>query len=89
MKYVIVALEFANGTPCPHAGQYLKSFDHEAHNGQGRGIFTKSLAKAKQFDSQEDIFAFWKQQANCRPLRPDGQPNRPMTALSITIEPVP
>jgi hypothetical protein len=88
MKYAIVAMGFVNGTPCPHRGQFLKSFDHEAHNGQGFGEFTKSLARAKRFDSSEQAFTFWKQQSVCHPLRPDGAPNRPLTALSIFLEPV-
>jgi hypothetical protein len=88
MKYVMIALGFANGTPCPHAGQYLKSFDHEAYNGQGFGMFTKALARAKRFDSREDVFAFWSKQSERHPLRSDGKPNKPLTALSVNVEPV-
>jgi hypothetical protein len=88
MKYVIIALGFENGTPCPHAGEYLKSFDHEVYDGQGLGVFTKSLARAKRFDTHEDVFAFWNMQSASRPLRPDGKPNKPLTALSVKIEPV-
>jgi hypothetical protein len=88
MKYVIIAVGFENGTHCPHAGQFLKSFDHDAHDGQGFGVFTKSLARAKRFDTREELFAFWQQQSTVRPLRPDGKPNRPLTALTVTTEPV-
>jgi hypothetical protein len=84
----MVAVGFRNGVPCPHAGQFLKSFDHEAHNGQGDGVFTKKLERAKRFDSREELFAFWQKQSTVRPLRPDGEPNRPLTALTVTLEPV-
>lgn len=30
MKYLIKAIEFANGEPCPIAGQYVKTFDFAA-----------------------------------------------------------
>jgi hypothetical protein len=88
VKYLMVALGFANGVPCPHAGQYLLSFDHEHDDGLGWGEFTKNRAKAKRFDTREELFEFWTRVPKCRPLRPDGQPNRPMTALSVTTEPV-
>lgn len=88
MKYVMVALGFANGTRCPHKGYYLKSFDHEHDNGTGWGEFTKDIMRAKQFDTREELFEFWTRVPKCRSWRPDGQPNRPLTALSVTIEPV-
>jgi hypothetical protein len=84
----MVAVEFANGVPCPHAGQYLKSFDHDTDDGLGFGVFTKSKKRAKVFDSHEQLFEFWKKQSTTRPLRPDGEPNRPLTALTVTIEPI-
>lgn len=88
MKYLMVAVEFANGTPCPHAGHYLKKFDHEYDNGVGFGVFTPHRRKAKRFDTREELFEFWKRQSKRRPIRADGQPNRPLTALTVTIEPI-
>lgn len=87
-KYVMRALGFANGVPCPHRGQYLMSFDHEHGNGLGWGEFTRDITKAKKFDTKEELFAFWTKVPKCRPLRPDLQPNRPLTALSVTTEPI-
>lgn len=88
MKYLMVALGFANGLPCPHTGQYLRSFDHEAADGLGYGVFTPIRKRAKRFASHEELFEFWKKVPKCRPLRPDGKPNRPLTALTVTMEPV-
>lgn len=88
MKFVtITALGFANGAPCAHAGQYLKSFDHEAHNGRGDGTFTRDLKKAMRFADAGEAFSFWRKQSVTKPNRDYGDfgPNRPMTALSIEI----
>lgn len=87
-KYLMVAVEFANGTPCPHAGHYLKKFDHEHDHGRGFGVFTPHRKKAKRFDSREELFEFWQRVPKNWPYRADGQPNRPMTALTVTIETV-
>jgi hypothetical protein len=88
MKYLMVAVEFANGVPCPHAGHYLKKFDHDHDRGRGFGVFTPHRRKAKRFDTQEELFEFWKRQSKRYPIRSDGEPNRPLTALTVTIEKV-
>lgn len=65
-------------------GQYLKSFDPEAHDGFGWADWTNSLAEAQRFDSQIEVFACWKQTSKVRPTRPwDGQPNRPLTVFTV------
>ena len=33
--YVMRAVGFENGVPCPHAGEWLESFDHDADGGRG------------------------------------------------------
>lgn len=84
--YLLKAIGFAQDVMCPHEGQYLETFDFEYENGLGQGTFTKDPSRAKQFPSFGDAFEFWRTQSKARELRPDGKPNRPMTALSITIE---
>jgi hypothetical protein len=86
-QHVIRAVAFANGMYCPHAGQWLKSYNPDAFGGQGYADFTRNISEAKRFASFEDAMRFWKQASNLRPLRPDGQPNRPLTALTIVVEP--
>jgi hypothetical protein len=88
-RYCIRAVEFANGLPCPHAGQWLKAFDFDAHDGQGHGVFTNELTKAKPFPDQGAALEFWKTQSRRQPLREDGKPNRPLTALTISVERMP
>jgi hypothetical protein len=84
--YVIRAIAFANGTHCPHADQWLESFDHEAFNGRGHGEFTSDIADAMHFATSAEAFQFWGKQSSKRPRRPDGKPNKPLTALTVVIE---
>lgn len=83
---VIRAICFANGTPCPHAGQFLKSANFEAFGGQGHMTFTDDIDKALKFATAGDAIALWGTQSKTKPLRPDGQPNKPLTALTVEIE---
>lgn len=85
MSYYIQAVGFANGAPCPHAGQYLQAFDFEYNNGTGFGSFTPEVEKAMRFDTAAEAMIFWRTQSRTRPVRPDGRPNRPLTALSIEV----
>jgi hypothetical protein len=85
---VIRAVEFANGAPCPHAGKWLKSFDHNAYKGRGYGVYTGDVRKALHFGSVGDALIFWNRQSDINPIRPDGQPNKPLTALTALFEQV-
>jgi hypothetical protein len=83
---VIRAIAFANGTACPHAGQFVERADFEAHNGQGRMAFTDDIRKALKFPTAGDAIQFWQTTSKGYPRRPDGKPNRPLTALTVQIE---
>lgn len=89
MAIIIRAFGFANGHPCPHAGQFLEWFDFDAYGGVGFGHFTADPAKAKRFDTTADAMAFWQTQSTVKPTRPDGLPNRPLTLLTATLEHAP
>ena len=56
--------------------------------GRGEVFVTTLKQEAKQFADLEAALEFWKQQSKRMPLRPDGKPNRPLTAFSITFESV-
>ena len=86
MLYVIRAVAFANGAPCPHTDELLESFDHDACGGRGYGKFTTRPSKAKHFASYGEALEFWGKRSTVKPLREDGKPNRPMTALTVSIE---
>lgn len=83
---VIRAIAFANGAPCPVAGQYVRNVDFEYNNGQGFVDFTDNPAKAMQFTDAGEALSFWRTQSQTVPLRPDGKPNRPLTATTVVIE---
>lgn len=83
----IKAVAFANGKPCPVAGQYLKSFDFDAYNGQGFGEFTGNKEDALTFASPVEAFNFWNTQSTVKPRRDsDGRQNRPLTSTTIELE---
>lgn len=89
IEYGLIAIAFADDTPCPHSGQWLRYFDHEAYDGQGFGEFTEDPALAARFASSGHAMEFWAKQSVVKPLRPDGRPNKPLTALTVSIEPLP
>lgn len=76
---------FAEKVP---TGAYLKEYDPEAHDGQGSARWTEDLAEALIFDSADDAADLWRTIPKARPLRPDGRPNRPLTAFTVAIDPI-
>ena len=72
----------ADGRTLRASGQFLRDFDHEAHDGRGEGEFTSDIEKAKEFANLVEAIEFWRRVPKCRPLRPDGKPNRPLTATT-------
>ena len=71
----------------PYEG-FVERYDPERHGGRGFLKTTNDIAKAIKFADKGDAFAFWHQTSKTRPHRPDGKPNRPMTAFHVMIEPV-
>jgi len=83
--YLIQVVAFANGSHCPIAGQFVETFDHEAHNGLGDGTFTLDPQQALAFDSFPEAWEFWRRQTIVNPIRGDGKPNRPLTCSCVEI----
>jgi hypothetical protein len=67
------------------AGQFLKSYDPEAHQGRGDAEWTRDLQQAMVFPSQLAAWATWSLVPVSRPRRPDGRFNKPLTAFTIEI----
>lgn len=67
---------------------YLKSYD--PHTPDGRGYFetTDSRDEAMKFADLVEFHECWTQVSNTRPTRPDGKPNRPLTAFTVQSRPV-
>lgn len=103
MQYVIKVLEFANGTSCPYAGQYLQWFDPYADiwGGATCASFTDSIEKAEKFASPWMAQQKWKHPSldgRNHPRRRADAPTatgseegveRPLTAFTVEILPVP
>jgi len=66
-------------------GQYLKHYDPEAHEGRGFATWTDEEDQALEFADATEAFEFYNQVPPNRPVREDGQPNRPLTAFSVEI----
>ncbi len=71
------------------SGQYLRDYDPEAHGGMGEARWTADPAKARVFASFGEAFECWRQVPRSRPRRPDGKPNRPLTAYTVRFEHAP
>lgn len=65
--------------------RYLRAFDPDAFDGRGLISTTNDPAKAMRFPNLEHAVACWKLQSTVRPLRTDGQPNRPMTSYTVEL----
>ena len=72
---------------CRQAGLYLAAYDPEGNDGCGKHEWTADPAKAMIFDSWVAAHAAWTLVPANRPVRPDGQVNRPLCAFTIVTEP--
>lgn len=61
---------------------YLQDFDFEAHEGVGEIALTKERSEAMEFPDLLAALTYRARSPICKPLRDDGQPNRPMTATN-------
>ena len=68
-------------------GAYLGSYDPEANDGWGDASWTSDPAKALVFSNATEAIRLYKAIPANRPTRPDGRPNRPLTALAIELIP--
>lgn len=88
MKYVLRIIDVPGIVVAPTTitvGHYIERFDPDYCFPVGRVITTEDKGKAKRFDDMASALAYWKQELGDAP-RWDGQPNRPLTALSVEVE---
>jgi hypothetical protein len=67
-------------------GKYLAAFDPDAMDGYGAVAWTADRSAALRFADFAEAYETWRRRSTVRPLRPDGQPNRPLTAYTVTFE---
>lgn len=85
MKRIIQIVEDPYAEPgvvCA-AGAYVVSYDPD-----GETVLTTLIEKARRFDTAGEALVYWRQQSVACPLRPDGKPNRPLTAYTVSVEAV-
>ena len=88
-EYVILLHGLVDGSPSAYDDTYLTRFDFEgAEAGEAILESTPDFGKARRFPDIMAATELWKTVDPRQPLRPDGKPNRPLTAFSVTIQPV-
>ena len=73
----------------PLGDLFLRDANVNAARGRGTIETTSDPARAKRFASKAEAWAYWGQQSEVKPRRPDGRPNRPLTAWTVLVEPAP
>jgi hypothetical protein len=93
---VIRIISLINGGTSPFDGQWVVEYD------PGRGgiepgtgtpmlchlVTTPLIAEAARYDAVEAV-KVWLAVDPEHPVRPDGKPNRPLTAFTVEVEPAP
>jgi hypothetical protein len=76
---------YADGSQCPLTGQYVRACDFDAGEGRGNVVTTTRQDRALMFGSFKDAFGYWQTVSRRYPLRPDGMPNRPLSAYHMEV----
>lgn len=81
-----------SGRPCPFDGQWLVEYDPTRAGVDPSGrpmrahvVASADPARAMRFDSPAAAHQVWR--ASSGRTRPDGQPDRPLTAFHVIVEP--
>jgi len=69
--------------------RWLVSFDPDAFQGRGHIDLTDDASKAQRFADASSALATWKQPSTVVPFRIDGKPNRPLSAYTVEVRPLP
>jgi hypothetical protein len=84
-KVIMRLVGSATGVKTLVDGEYLVEYNPNANGGRGDLKTSADRADARRFPTAGDAMEFWRQQSKRRPYRPDGKPNRPLTAFSVEI----
>lgn len=86
MSIVIQIVALASGWNDGTGDSYIKDYtpDMDAE-GRGHLSVTRELDRAKHFANHVEAMEFWRQQSKRNPYRPDGKPNRPLTAYTVVF----
>jgi hypothetical protein len=89
----IKLIGLVTGDDHPASGRYVVCYDAEEHRPDGGydGGYLATTGNpnmAKRFETAEAAWRYWRSGPTCRchRTRPDGEPNRPLTAFTAEIE---
>lgn len=82
MPYVIQLILLVSGRPDPAEGLYVQHYDPGTYAGIGFVETTSDIDEARRFSEFQAALDYYRQPFG---MRPDGQPNRPLTAWTIEI----
>ena len=85
MGVVVQILGLAAGFPCDVEGHWIVDYDPHFADGRGKVDTTTDRSEAKVWP---DMLAFHTDYREAHGLRPDGKPNRPLTAYHLNVEQV-
>jgi hypothetical protein len=68
-------------------GLYLRDYNLEDFEGLGSFELTADITEAKRWASAAEALEAYRTASAVRPLRPDGRPNRPLTAFTVEVVP--
>lgn len=85
MSFLIRIVAAADGTPCPEAGCYVRQYTPDGYDGRGRMIATARRELARLYPDAVAAWADWRRVSATHPRRPDGKPNRPLTAYTVEL----
>lgn len=85
MSFVIKCVGVGADDTGPLVGQYLRDWDLEADQGRGTSVWAPEINQAAVFASMAAALGAWHAQCTSVPVRPDGMPNRPLTAYAVEI----
>lgn len=96
MTLVMKIEGLATGQRTPFDGQYLKEYDPDrgGTDTQGQAVIahvvtTPNRDEAMRFTDAAHLHRVWTQVPAADPVRPDGKPNRPLTAFTVSTEVIP
>ncbi|HEY2530261.1 MAG TPA: hypothetical protein VGJ20_20385 [Xanthobacteraceae bacterium] len=76
----------ANGSVTPHDDRYVVAWNPDTEAGILELTSTADPSRARRF-TMEEVHREWSAVSRVQPKRPwDGQPNRPLSGVSIEIE---
>lgn len=87
--YVLRIIGLVNGLPTEFDGQYIVNYDPERDMWSRYGLMacyletTWKVEDARTFDTPGEYLDYWRKIPAKEPIRPDGEPNRPLTAFTV------